>query len=242
MTNTHQRGIVIGPILAVVAILAVLASAIAAGSGAFTGDTSAIKAKAQASAILEQAEEVKFAVDRVLGKGCTDTQISFENPIVSGYENPNAPSDKSCHVFDVNGGGIVWKNPPVGANTPDIVFWPKGFIPYIIGHYASIPNIGYDIAELVLYLPISSLDLCQAINVMVGVNTIPSSALYGAPHGAELFKGDYDLIPLGFGPNNYYRNFLPGIKSACAYGSMGPNWFPGKVGVPWFFYYVLLVR
>ena len=107
-TGNRQSGIAIGPILFVVAILAVLASAIAAGSGAFNSDTSAVKAKAQASAILEYANEVKFAVDRLLAKGCADTQISFENPIVSGYTNPNAPSDKSCHVFDVNGGGIVW--------------------------------------------------------------------------------------------------------------------------------------
>ena len=67
MRNNNQRGIVIGPILAVVALLAVLASAIAAGSGSFNGDTSAVKAKAQATAILEYAHEVKFAVDRVLG-------------------------------------------------------------------------------------------------------------------------------------------------------------------------------
>ncbi len=59
MTNL-QRGIAIGPILFVVALLAVLATAIAAGSGAFSGDTSAVKAKAQAAAILEYANEVKM--------------------------------------------------------------------------------------------------------------------------------------------------------------------------------------
>lgn len=114
-TGNRQSGIAIGPILFVVAILAVLASAIAAGSGAFNSDTSAVSAKAQATAILEYAEQVKMSVDRVLGHGCTDTQISFENPIVSGYTNPNAPSDKSCHVFDVNGGGISWLTLPANA-------------------------------------------------------------------------------------------------------------------------------
>jgi hypothetical protein len=109
MTNIHQRGIAIGPILYIVAILAVLVSAIAAGSGSFNSDISAISAKAQATAILGYANEVKLGVDRVLGKGCTDTEISFENPIVSGYANPNAPADKSCHVFDVNGGGVIPK-------------------------------------------------------------------------------------------------------------------------------------
>ncbi len=111
-TENLQRGIAIAPILFIVAILAVLAAAVAAGSGAFNGDISAVSAKAQAAAILEYAEQVKMAVDRVRGHGCSDTQISFENPIVSGYTNPNAPSNKSCHVFDVNGGGITWKNTP----------------------------------------------------------------------------------------------------------------------------------
>ncbi len=247
MTNL-QRGIAIGPILFVVAILAVLASAIAAGSGAFNGDTSAVSAKAQATAILEYAEQVKVGVDRVLAKGCKDTEISFENPFVTsdgGYTNANAPSDKSCHVFDVNGGGIVWKNPPDGVNKPSSEYvseYGSSFIPYIIGHYASIPDIGFDIAELVLYLPITSLGLCQAINVIVGIENIPSSPLYGAHIDAARFRGDYDLSSLGFSPGTFYRSFLPGIRSACAYGSMGPNWFPERAGAPWFFYYVLLVR
>ncbi len=93
MRRTHQRGIAIGPILYIVAILAVLASAIAAGSGAFNSDTSAISAKAQATAILGYTYEVKLGVDRVLGHGCKDTDISFENPVVGGYINPNSPSD-----------------------------------------------------------------------------------------------------------------------------------------------------
>ena len=115
MRNNHQRGIAIGPILCVVAILAVLASAIAAGSGAFNGDTSTVRSKAIAVALLEYADNVKMAVDRLLAKGCLETEISFENDFVTydgGYTNPNAPSDKSCHVFDPNGGGIVWKDPP----------------------------------------------------------------------------------------------------------------------------------
>ena len=66
---------------------------IAAGSGAFNSDTSAISAKAQATAILGYAYEVKLGVDRVLGHGCKDTDISFENPVVGGYINPNSPSD-----------------------------------------------------------------------------------------------------------------------------------------------------
>ena len=193
-TGNRQSGIAIAPILFVVAILAVLATAIAAGSGAFNGDTSAVKAKAQATAILEYANEVKMGVDRVYNRGCLDTQISFENPIVSGYTNPNAPSDKSCHVFDVNGGGIVWKAPPSGsqnqadhdAANPIGIKVPTGNFGMgsvcVMGvgtggrctaSPCTVPfpcfyTDGTTSADVVMYLPWVTRDVCLAINKISG--------------------------------------------------------------------------
>ena len=171
MRRTHQRGIAIGPILFVVALLAVLASIIAAGSGSFNSDISAVKAKAQATAILEYAHEVKFAVDRVSGKGCKDTEISFENPIVSGYENPNAPSDKSCHVFDVNGGGVVWKEPPNDvAFTGDLTNGKYAFV------LNGVKNIGSSVdKDLVILLSIK-MSTASVIASMLGQTGIPESS------------------------------------------------------------------
>ena len=191
MTNTHQRGIAIGPILFIVAILAVLASAIAAGSGSFNSDTSAVKAKAQATAILGYAHEVKFAVDRVLGKGCTDTQISFENPIVSGYENPNAPSDKSCHVFDVSGGGIIWKEPPLNASGYGHYFYAANH--GLVG--TSSPTGGINpTQDLVLFLPNLPKDICEYINKTISSNsqiiTLNNSITFGFINEAR-FIGIY---------------------------------------------------
>lgn len=188
MRNNNQRGIVIGPILAVVALLAVLAAAIAAGSGSFNSDTSAISAKAQASAILQYANEVKFAVERVLAKGCTDTQISFENPFVSGYENPNAPSDKSCHVFDVNGGGIVWKKPPQYETTNGGNWFYSGAYDNFFGgrHFGGdLPPS--EVADLTMILPDISLELCNEISGLLGgaKYDIGSASLF------YKFTGDY---------------------------------------------------
>ena len=188
MRQTNQHGIAIGPILYIVAILAVLASAIAAGSGSFNGDISAVSAKAQASAILEYANEVKFAVDRVLGKGCTDTQISFENPIVSGYENPNAPSDKSCHVFDQNGGGIVWKKPPQYETTNGGNWFYSGAYDNLFGgrHFGGdLPPS--EVADLTMILPDISLELCNEISGLLGgakYDLAPANLFYK-------FTGDY---------------------------------------------------
>ncbi len=208
MTNTHQCGIAIGPILAVVAILAVLASAIAAGSGAFIGDTSAIKAKAQATAILEYANEVKLGVDRVIAKGCTDTQISFESPMVSGYYvNPNAPADKSCHVFDVNGGGIVWKKPLKYNSCLNNDFQ---FMHSSTGEY--IYNIGTDNKDdlyLKYYIGFDSdgcRKICQAINDILGIAYIPN---YDGYFSNAEFTGTYNDMGAGVNP------VLPGGFKVC---------------------------
>ncbi|QQR68726.1 MAG: hypothetical protein IPI58_07755 [Alphaproteobacteria bacterium] len=203
-----ESGIAIGPILYIVAILAVLASAIAAGSGVFSGDNSAISAKAQAAAILEQANEVKFAVDRVLAKGCADTQISFENPIVSGYVNPDAPADKSCHVFDVNGGGIVWKKPSADIYSAVMTGFTNGLWVYH-GHLC-VGGVGSatrnysgggttcrgDASPTSLVMATHSIkpSVCDALNTMLGVELLSSghndSSGVGIA-GSQYFKGAY---------------------------------------------------
>ena len=185
MTNTHQRGIAIGPILYIVAILAILVSAIAAGSGSFTGDTSAVKAKAQATAILGYVDELQIGVSRVLSR-CPDTQISLANSVDSGYaENPLAPADKSCHVFDVNGGGILFKEPPPDV---DLTSVPAEIRHYFIHTYAEVKGFGNQVVgsnigrELIIMLPGLKKELCLKINDMVGV-TMESG---DAPNGSNL--------------------------------------------------------
>ena len=231
MRNNNQRGIVIGPILAMVALLTVLASAIAAGSGSFNGDTSAVKAKAQATAILEYAHEVKFAVDRVLGKGCTDTEISFENPIVSGYENPSAPSDKSCHVFDVNGGGIVWKKPP--ANTSghaegSFYSGQHGFVG------TTLPTGGINpTQDLILFFPNITKDVCEEINrIILSNSSIPSFGALGFNTNAK-FTGTYWY---GF----YISNNLPYSECVKADAYYGP-WASYTIETGQYHFYKVLI-
>ena len=192
MRNTHQRGIAIGPILFIVAILAVLAAAIAAGSGAFNGDISAVSAKVQAATILEQAENMKIAVDRVLGHGCADTQVNFDNPIVSGYTNATAPSDHSCDVFHPDGGGLSWITPPANASG-----FADGYI--YSGHLGlvgtSSPTGGVNpTQDLVAFLPDVSKKLCEEINRLVfsstSIQSLGSSQTFGFVDGVR-FRGTY---------------------------------------------------
>ena len=212
MTNTHQRGIAIGPILFVVALLAVLASIIAAGSGSFNSDISAVKAKAQATAILEYVNELQIGVDRVMSR-CPDTEISLANSVDSGYaENPLAPADKSCHVFDVNGGGILFKEPPQDV---DLTGVPEEIRHYFIntqsmilyfGKYSVSDNSGND---LIIMLPGLRRELCLKINDIVGITLHSGDAPAGRTPAALKVWNYWSLPDHGWsvhcGNNNYWN-------------------------------------
>ena len=107
-TLNNQDGIALGPILFIIAILAIIAAAIAAGSGGFNANTNTEGEKVMAQAIIDYGDQIQAAVNVALSNGCTNTQGSFQNGVVSGYTNPNAPADGSCNVFDPRGGGLEW--------------------------------------------------------------------------------------------------------------------------------------
>jgi hypothetical protein len=209
--NNNQRGIAIGPILYIVAILAVLVSAIAAGSGAFNGDTSAVKAKAQASAILGYVNELQIGVDRVLSR-CPDTEISLANSVDSGYvENPLAPADKSCHVFDVNGGGVLFKEPPADVDLTGV--------PQELRHYFINANVrvygsgnmpsdtgGNSGRDLIIILPGIKRELCLKINDMVDVSMESGDAPNGG--GIQAMK-----------ESDYWSSLSSGWTVVCGSGS-----------------------
>ena len=213
MRQTHQRGIAIGPILWVVAILAGLAAAIAAASGSFNGDISAVKAKAQATAILGYVNELQIGVDRVMSR-CPDTQISLANSVDSGYaENPLAPADKSCHVFDVNGGGILFKEPPPDVDLSGV---PPELRYYFIhtgneiaglGNTATGTNTGRD---LIIMLSGITRELCFKINDMVGITLEGGDAPVG-------------WNPISYKVKDYWTNTWNGYHLRCGAGG-GPNY------------------
>lgn len=239
-----QRGIVIGPILFLIAIIGVLAAAIAAGTGGFSGSSSTSGAKVLASAILDYANTVKIGVDRVMANGCSDTEISFENPIVSAYTNPNAPSDKPCHVFDVNGGGITYKKPPSAAL--EDTYLSNSYNSYNFGNWlfaglACIRNLGNCVApsytgDLKMILTNLRPEVCREINQRLGRPVPANDAAYtpgGCPGGIGRFSGSY--TPGGVIDGNSAKGSLTGcFKTHPVCSGNSPQGYN--------FYQVLIVR
>ena len=115
MKNRAQSGNVLFLILIAVALFAALAYAVTNSTRTGGGDTSAESAKAMASALLQYGTSLSQAILRLqITNNCTNAQLSFENSVVNGYTNPDAPT--RCKLFVPEGGGLSWQLPPGKAS------------------------------------------------------------------------------------------------------------------------------
>ena len=206
-TLNNQHGIALGPILFIIAILAIIAAAIAAGGGSFTASTNTDSAKVLAQAIVDYADQVKTGVNVVNANGCGDlststNQINFTNINLNtnDYLNLYSPSDGSCNVFSQAGGGIMPHLVPQAALDGAHL----GYTDY--GNYAIYKNVallntgqpdngsnnGAGI-DLVLAVPYLSTAVCQQIDaILSGTTTIPTTASkFADAAGSTHFSGNY---------------------------------------------------
>ncbi len=231
-TFHHQQGIALGPILFIIAILAILAAAIAAGSGGFTASTNTESAKVMAQAIIDYGDQIQAAVNVVLSNECTNTQVSFENPMVSGYTNPNAPADHSCHVLDPRGGGAIWKKEPANTNSTgsDRCF----------SSIYQLQGVGTQ-NFLVMYQPVNSLAVCNEINAILGNPT--SLALHSITTTCTpyIFTGSYSPNDGAFPRDGGNIAGFTGKTAGCV-GGDGPGYWPQNTGNNYLYYQALLIQ
>jgi hypothetical protein len=123
-----QDGIALGPILFIIAILAVLAAAIAAGSGSFSASTNTEGNRTKASGLLQIAQNLKIGMDR----------LTMENGIAWNAWTTNAQNTLNTNdLFSPTGGGIGAPSTVLAGNpNGDAWYYPEGAISGL-GTYAS---------------------------------------------------------------------------------------------------------
>ncbi len=155
----NELGIAIGPILFVVAILGILAAAIAAGSGAFTGSTAKEGARVNAAAVVEISLQLKHGVDRLVGAGVDPANIDTDV----------THTTCSACLFAPDGGGLA---PPsvtlsgVSGLALHNIAWKFDMIGTPLG-----PDDDLVAGFLVPY------DVCLEINYLLFGNRNPTAAL-----------------------------------------------------------------
>lgn len=155
ITNNNRfvaaAGIAIGPILFVVAILAVLVGAIAAGSGGFGSSTADEAARVRSSTIIQQAVTIKGAFDRIVVNGATAGQVVVSETGFTGTS--------TLALYGTAGGGITVQNPPRDAVVTG-ASWR-----FVID--ANLPDIGSTGNNDVVTLLEVSLPTCNALNDLI---------------------------------------------------------------------------
>jgi hypothetical protein len=158
----RDAGIALGPILFIIAILAILAAAIAAGSGSFNASTAADGNKAKASAVIQIGDNMKVGMDR----------LTMENGVAyNGWTISPLYTSNNVDLFSPIGGGIAPPSIAMAGNpVSDVWYFPQGALPGL-GTYSS--NAANTIQLAVLNI---TSGLCAEINNRANGQAIAPSA------------------------------------------------------------------
>lgn len=130
-----------------------------------------------ASEIIRYGGAVETGIRTLIDRGCSENTISLDPDVdtVNGYENPDAPTDYSCHVFRPEGAAVEYKDIALRINTGLTTR-------YGIATASAMKDVGED--ELIdMYLTIQGppslmQTFCETVNRMAKV-TPPGTAPAG---------------------------------------------------------------
>ncbi len=190
--HKNQSGNVLVYILIAVALLAALSYTVAQSSRGSVGKLTAEKSGLYATEIIEYGNILSQAVSQIRLRGFKDSEISFENDVVTGYTNANC-TDSECEIFNINGGGVQYSTPKGNwldsSNSAETRYGELYF-----NGSSSVMEIGTDGDDLILSIPYINKDLCVEINRKLGI--IPATdALPSETNGPfdidDKFTGSY---------------------------------------------------
>ncbi len=126
--NSSEVGIALGPILFIIAILAVLAAVIAAGGSGFNASTNDESSKAMANVVLAACDDYQNALNKLVSTNeCDISTIDWSPPSMptgvttwtggdfTGGRGTNRSGSGKCALFDPRGGSMIFKQLPAAA-------------------------------------------------------------------------------------------------------------------------------
>jgi hypothetical protein len=176
------------------------------------------------SDVLTFAQKLERAVDRVMQKSFSESDISFDSRLASG-SNTGCHAD-GCRIFNQDGGGIGLLDPPQGVNNGET---------WLYNAHNTVKGVGCDNADqtctdLTVFLPNIGESVCLKINTRLNIanpgNLPPVDA-----------SNSVDLTPM-FDGSFTYANALAVTGGALDGKSAGCF----KAGANYYFYSVLLAR
>lgn len=200
-----------------------------------------------ASEIINHAQRIERAINRMRRNGISESDISFANSFVSGYEHTPIQPDTN-RIFEPQGGNITYLEPEAKwlanfGTAPDLYgewYFPDATRIHRLGpngqDNSEAHNDGISNEDLIAVLPYIKQDICIAINKRLSVsadNTIPqdSNSLWEATE--PKFTGTFTDSGLSIEGGG---SGLANAPAACIEGNANP------AADTYHFYYALILR
>jgi len=185
-----EKGNVFLFILLGVVLFGALSFSVARG---FRSDTSTSLSARQtelvASEILNYAARIERTINRLRRNGCSENDISFENPYYpASTVNNRAPSDQSCHVFEPEGGSATYLQIPEQwllstSNYPSVTHTTTGHGHTVFIGSAKVTDLGDpDAADVMLVIPWLKDNICEKINDKLGAEGLNEIGVWHQQH------------------------------------------------------------
>lgn len=164
-------------ILLAVALFAALSYAVTQSARSGGSNASEETLRAQASRIIQIGTQVRMTVQRMrLINSCKPYGISYlwEENRPSSFDVTSAPADKSCHLFEPQGGNLIIPLPDTDWLIEDdsLVTYGEWWFTGMYDHQShEVINVGTNGARDVLFtLNWLSEEQCNAINEVLGID------------------------------------------------------------------------
>lgn len=210
MTNKRsEKGNAVIFILLAIALFAALAYTFTRSVQNGQSNMSAGQTRMAAQQILNYASSVEKTVQKLLSRGCSENDLSFQNSYETYHNYPAAPTE--CRVFDPAGGNLTALKPEASWLMPgeeQVFYYTQGDVLSDIGTTCDTGAC----AELNLNLWNIPLPLCEEINKQLGLNftTIPTGMLWGCPFSDGTFNCNDTNLPTKFNTPE-----LKGVRAVC---------------------------
>lgn len=242
--NIEGNALVI--ILVMIALIAALTAVTMRSSNRSSGNMDKENARIQAEKLMRQAKGLESGVVQILSANqCSENDINFVNTVTTrDYTNSNAPANKKCNLFSLEGAGLAYANPADSAL--DITFSSDAdYGQWVFTATHCVLSLGSDDNDtcddkevaLMAIVPTVTLPVCLQINELNGiVNTgdVPPSESFDS--ATATFTGQFQATSdpeLGEGVTGIN---LEKHATGCFKNTSG-SWANGYT-----FYHTLLVR
>lgn len=163
----NESGSVLLYILIAIVLFAALSFAVSQMGRGGGGESNKELRRLQASEIMQYTRALQSAIQSMTIDGTEDTQISFENTTIAGYNY--ASCGDACKVFSPGGGAMAYMIPAAGDWLDAAQSAGANFGQWVFSGSNSVVNVGTAAPDLLAILPWVRKDLCMEINTLLGI-------------------------------------------------------------------------